>query len=112
MSALEEIVTNAARSLMDAYRQGVIDGKTEGYDEGYKAATTQFRVERLAMLQVWMALGGESQPFERWMENRTLVDAWHQLLAAISGDIAGLIEDSNPPAGELLDGLPVPEEAA
>ena len=64
---------------------------------------SQFRVERLAMLEVWMALGGESQPFERWMENRTFVDAWHQLLAAIGGDIAGLVEDSNPPAGELLD---------
>lgn len=57
---------------------------------------------RYLLLDVWMALGGESQDFERWMDEprRTHADAWAQLLAAIRGDL--MPGDTNPPPGEIL----------
>ena len=78
--SLEEIVTQAAQSLMDAYRQGVIDGKTEGYDEGYKAAMVegdpgdsmasktgkrQFSGDIDIVLELWLG-----DAFESWLPSK------------------------------------------
>lgn len=66
---------------------------------------SDFPVPRVAMLGIWMALGGDSVAFEEWIDHpgRTPADAWAQLLAAIEADWTALAEDTNPPAGELLD---------
>jgi len=61
-------------------------------------------IPRYAMLDIWMALGGKSTVFEQWIDEpkRTPADAWAQLVGAVRGDVVGLLEDTNPPAGELL----------
>ena len=55
-------------------------------------------------LDIWMALGLDSQEFGPWSEHpkRTPADAWAQLMAAVAGNVASLCKDTNPPAGELL----------
>lgn len=60
--------------------------------------------DRLAMLDVWLALGGHVSAFEAWMAEpkRTAADAWAELMAAVRGDIAVLLEGTNPPAGDEL----------
>lgn len=62
-------------------------------------------VPRFAQLDVWMALGGDPLDFERWRDHprRSFGDAWAQLMAAVQGDVIGLLRDTNPPAGELVD---------
>lgn len=60
---------------------------------------------RMAYLDVWRALGGTTESFVEWArsdERRQWSDAWRQLMAAVRGDIAGLLADTNPPAGDLL----------
>lgn len=59
-------------------------------------------IPRYALLDVWMALGGDSQAFEKWMDEpkRTPADAWSQLLGAIRGDL--MTGDHNPDPGTLL----------
>ena len=57
-------------------------------------------IPRYAMLDVWLALGGDGQTFEAWMEERTSADAWAQLLAAIRGDL--MLGDTNPEPGAIL----------
>jgi hypothetical protein len=60
-------------------------------------------LDRIYMLDVWVALGGDFLSFELWMDdpNRTPADAWAQLLAAIRGDL--MAGDHNPgPGDELL----------
>ena len=66
---------------------------------------------RLGCLVLWAQLGGTADGFEEWMTEprRTLADAKAQLLAAHRGNLAGLIQDTNPPAGALAD-LAVGEE--
>lgn len=61
-------------------------------------------VERWHLLDIWQALGGEPEEFERWMDEprRSVADAWAQLMAAIRGDIDTLEADTNPPAGYVL----------
>lgn len=63
---------------------------------------SELHVSRAAMLDVWMALDGEPQDFEAWMDepDRTTADAWAQLLAAIRGDL--MVGDTNPEPGEVL----------
>lgn len=58
-----------------------------------------------AMLDVWMALGGTPDAFDRmWDEDRrTPADTWAQLMAVIRGD--SLDADTNPPAGPEFDVL-------
>jgi hypothetical protein len=58
-----------------------------------------------AMLDVWLALGGEPDAFDRmWIEDgRTPADTWAQLMAVIRGD--SLAADHNPPAGPEFDQL-------
>lgn len=65
---------------------------------------------RWALLDVWLSLGGGSPQFEDWMVGRTIADAWAQLMAAVRGDIVSLLEDSNPPAGLLLQLVDLGEE--
>lgn len=61
-------------------------------------------IDRIHMLDVWVALGGDLHGFETWVDDsrRTPADAWAQLMAAIRGDVRGLMADTNPPAGDLL----------
>lgn len=58
-----------------------------------------------AMLDVWMALGGESEAFDRmWAEEgRTPADTWSQLLAVVRGQFP--IGDHNPPPGPEFEAL-------
>ena len=60
-----------------------------------------------AMIDVWVALGGDVTSFDRmWAEpHRTPADTWGQLLAVIRDDYLGLIEDTNPPMGPEIDAL-------
>jgi len=64
-------------------------------------------IPRYAQLDVWCALGGDYASFDHWRfhedDRRTFADAWAQLCAAIKGDVAGLMADTNPPAGSILD---------
>jgi hypothetical protein len=64
-----------------------------------------FPVPPYAMLDVWMALGGDSEAFDRmWAEDRRLpVDTWAQLVAVVRGD--SLANDHNPPAGPEFERL-------
>lgn len=64
-----------------------------------------FRVDRIGMLDVWMALGGDPLAFDDWIDEprRTPADAWAQLIAAVGHNIKALERDTNPPAGALLD---------
>jgi len=59
-------------------------------------------IPRYAMLDLWMALGGDSEVFEAWMADpkRTPADAWAQLLAAVRGDT--MPGDTNPYPGAIL----------
>lgn len=59
-------------------------------------------IPRYAMLDVWSALGGDSDTFDAWMADpkRTPADAWAQLLAAIRGDV--MAGDTNPYPGAIL----------
>lgn len=52
-----------------------------------------------AMLDVWMALGGSPEAFDRMQDEprRTPADTWAQLMAAVRGD--DLSRDHNPPVG-------------
>lgn len=70
-------------------------------------ADWKFPTPRYHFLDIWMALGGDPLVFDAWIEHpkRTPADAWHQLLGAIRGDLPGLLADTNPPAGELVDVL-------
>lgn len=65
----------------------------------------EFPTPRYHMLDIWLALGGDPAVFEEWMDDprRTPADAWAQLMAAIRGDLAGLMADTNPPADQLAD---------
>lgn len=65
-------------------------------------------IPRYAQLDVWLALGGDGQAFERWRDERGFADAWAQLMAAVKGDVVGLLADTNPPAGALLDLVRLP----
>lgn len=58
-----------------------------------------------AMLDVWMALGGKPDAFDRmWEEDgRTPADTWAQLMAVVRGD--SLQADTNPPSGPEFDHL-------
>lgn len=58
-----------------------------------------------AMLDVWMALGGDPAAFERmWLEDgRTPADTWAQLMAIVRGD--SIADDTNPPPGPEFDWL-------
>jgi hypothetical protein len=60
-----------------------------------------------AMLDVWMALGGDPLAFDRmWAEDRrSPPETWAQLLAAIRGDRETLARDTNPPAGPEFERL-------
>lgn len=60
-----------------------------------------------AMLDVWMALGGTPNGFDRmWQEDRrTPADTWAQLMAVIRGD--SLAPDTNPSAGPEFAALTV-----
>lgn len=55
-----------------------------------------------AMLDVWVALGGDPTDFDTWMADpkRTPADAWAQLLAAVRGDV--MAGDTNPYPGLIL----------
>jgi hypothetical protein len=57
------------------------------------------------MLDVWMALGGDSEGFDRmWAEEgRTPADTWSQLLAMVRGEYP--IDDHNPPPGPEFEAL-------
>lgn len=61
-------------------------------------------------LDIWLALGGDPGAFDRWIgePRRTPADAWSQLLCAIRGDVATLMADTNPPAGDELLALVAP----
>ncbi len=61
----------------------------------------RFPIPRYAMLDVWMALGGELAAFELMMTEpgRTPADTWAQLLAAVREDVVALLADTNPPMG-------------
>jgi hypothetical protein len=65
---------------------------------------SDFPIPRYAMLDVWIALGGDSLDFETWIDapKRTPADAWAQLMGAVGGHIPSLLADTNPPADELL----------
>ena len=56
-------------------------------------------------LDVWMALGGDSNAFEAWAhhedDRRTWGDAWAQIVAAVGG--SRMEGDRNPPPGTILD---------
>jgi hypothetical protein len=69
-----------------------------------RVRSTDEGIPRFAMLDLWMALGGDSNAFEAWMDEpkRTPADAWAQLLAAVSGNLDSLLADTNPPAGAIL----------
>jgi len=62
-------------------------------------------IPEYALLDVWMALGGESEAFTHWRFNedrrRTMADSWAQLMAAVRGDWT-MEGDTNPPPGSLL----------
>ncbi len=60
-----------------------------------------------AMLDVWMALGGDPLAFDRmWAEpRRTPADTWAQLMALIRGNLASMLKDSNPPIGPEFERL-------
>jgi hypothetical protein len=60
-----------------------------------------------AMLDVWIALGGDSDAFDRmWDEPRRVpADTWAQLLAVVRRDWATLGSDSNPPCGPEFERL-------
>ncbi len=60
-------------------------------------------IPRYALLDVWVALGGEGARFEKWADSRSIADGWAQLMAAAAGRWPDLFEDTNPSAGELLD---------
>mgnify|MGYP007071579175 FL=1 len=56
------------------------------------------------LLDVWCAMGGDSQVFHTWWaEDPSFPDRWSQMVAAIGGNISALASDSNPPAGALFD---------
>lgn len=63
-------------------------------------------IETYAMLDVWMALGGDPDSFDRmWHEeHRTPADTWSQILSVIRGDGLAL-KDTNPPAGPEFEAL-------
>lgn len=73
--------------------------------------TATHSIPPYAMLDVWMALGGDPAAFDRiWTEsNRTPADTWAQLMAAIKAKIAGIEhwswDDMNPPAGPEFEAL-------
>lgn len=60
-------------------------------------------IPQYAMLDVWMALGGEPRVFDEWMADpkRTPADAWAQLLAAIRGNL--MVGDTNPYPNQILE---------
>jgi hypothetical protein len=64
--------------------------------------TRRAMIPRYAMLDLWMALGGNPLAFEEWMDEpkRTPADAWAQLLAAVRGDV--MPGDTNPEPGAIL----------
>jgi len=66
-------------------------------------------IPRYAMLDVWMALGGDPQAFDRMMaeDRRTDADTWAQLLAVIARRWDALLADTNPPPGPEFDALVV-----
>lgn len=68
------------------------------------AAMSEFPVPPYRFLDIWQALGGDPLTFDEWMAEprRSPADAWSQLMAAIRGDLIGLLADDNPPANELL----------
>ncbi len=60
-------------------------------------------IPQYAMLDVWMALGGDSTDFDKWIADdprRTDADSWAQLMGAIQGDL--MTGDTNPPPGAIL----------
>lgn len=63
-----------------------------------------FPTPRHHFLDIWLALGGNALDFETWIDDpqRTPADAWAQLMNAIAGNVIALLEDTNPPAGDLL----------
>jgi hypothetical protein len=67
-----------------------------------------------AMLDVWMALGGEPAAFYRmWEEDRrTPADTWAQLMAAVGQRLGSLAADTNPPIGPEFDRLIFPAGSA
>lgn len=76
-------------------------------DAGWaRASGPRYGVPTFAMLDVWMALGGEPNAFDRmWAEDRRYpADTWAQLLALIRGSDS-LWEDTNPPAGPEMVAL-------
>jgi len=66
-------------------------------------------IPRYAMLDVWMALGGDPQAFDRMMveDRRTDADTWAQLLAVIARRWDALLADTNPSPGPEFDALVV-----
>jgi len=66
-------------------------------------ATARFGIPLYAMLDLWMALGGDPTEFDRWSEEPEMypVEMWSFLLAAVRGD--DLTVNHNPPPGRLLD---------
>lgn len=68
---------------------------------------TDLYVSRLAMLDVWLALGGDPIAFERMMaeDRRTDADTWAQLMAMIREDYPSLMADTNPPCGPEFEAL-------
>lgn len=68
-------------------------------------------VDRIYMLDVWMALGGTPRDFEVWVaEQGADADAWSHLVGAVRGD--HMASDHNPPVGDLLLILILQREAA
>jgi hypothetical protein len=63
-----------------------------------------------AMLDVWMAFGGEPAAFYRMWdeEGRTPADTWAQLMAVVGQRLGSLAADTNPPIGPEFDRLIFP----
>ncbi len=78
-----------------------------GHSEAKRIVVSSGPIPDYALLDVWCALGGDYTGFNHWRfiedPRRTMADAWAQLMAAVRGDIAGLMEDTNPPAGSIID---------
>jgi hypothetical protein len=60
-----------------------------------------------AMLDVWMALGGDPVAFDRICaeDRREPADTWAQLMCAVRGDLITLLKDTNPPCGPEFEAI-------
>jgi hypothetical protein len=68
---------------------------------------SQHGIPAYAMLDVWMALGGTFESFDRmWGEDgRTPADTWAQLMCVVRRDFQTLAKDTNPPMGPEFEAL-------